>query len=93
LKRRHPRAFDNGRRELGEGTFRILASFHLTLGHSPDALIATLAQVLLREDAGFHAYQVLEAGVRQCREWGNCAEIASRLMRGGELHRDAAQAR
>jgi hypothetical protein len=25
----------------------------------------------LREDAGFHAYQILEAGVRQFSEWGN----------------------
>src|SRR5262252_1446926 len=93
-----------------------LVARHLTLGHSPDALIATLAQALLREDAGFHAYQMLEAGVRQFQEWGNCdqgrhiliavarylaahfptqrallqtADIASRLMRGGELHRDA----
>jgi hypothetical protein len=66
----------------------------------------------------FHAYQMLEAGVRQFQEWGNCdqgrqiliaiarylaahfptqrallqtADIASRLMRGGELHRDATQ--
>jgi nitrite reductase/ring-hydroxylating ferredoxin subunit len=93
-----------------------LVARHLTLGHSPDALIATLAQTLLREDAGFHAYQMLEAGVRQFREWGNCdhgrhiliavarylaahfptqrallqtADIAQRLMRGGELHREA----
>jgi hypothetical protein len=92
-----------------------LVARHLTLGHSPDALIATLAQALLREDAGFHAYQMLEAGVRQFREWGNgdqgrniliavarylaahfpterallqTADIASRLMRGGELHRE-----
>jgi nitrite reductase/ring-hydroxylating ferredoxin subunit len=93
-----------------------LVARHLTLGHSPDALIATLAQALLREDAGFHAYQMLEAGVRQFQEWGNCdqgrhiliavarylaahfptqrallqtADIASRLTRGGELHREA----
>ncbi len=85
------------------------------LGHSPDALIATLARALLREDAGFHAYQMLEAGVQQFRGWGNCeagrrilvavarymaahspterailqtADIARRLMRGAELHRD-----
>src|SRR5215467_14007869 len=91
-----------------------LVARHLTLGHSPHALIATLAQALLREDAGFHAYQMLEAGVRQFQEWGNCdqgrhiliaiarylaahfptqrallqtADIASRLMRGGELYR------
>jgi hypothetical protein len=82
-------------------------------------LIATLGHALLREDAGFHAYQMLEAGVRQFDEWGNgdegrhilvavtrylaahspteralrqTADIARRLMRGGELHRDAAPA-
>jgi hypothetical protein len=50
---------------------RLVARF-LTLGHPPETLIATLAQALLREDAGFHAYQMLEAGVRQFHEWGNC---------------------
>jgi nitrite reductase/ring-hydroxylating ferredoxin subunit len=90
-----------------------LVARHLTLGHPPRALIATLGRTLLREDAGFHAYQMLEAGVRQFEEWGNTAEgrhiliavarylaahspteraalqtadIARRLMRGGELH-------
>ena len=85
-------------------------------GHPPETMIATLAQALLREDAGFHAYQMLEAGVRQFDEWGNCgqgrhiliavsrylaahfptqrallqsADIGTRLMRGGELHREA----
>jgi hypothetical protein len=94
-----------------------LATRHLTLGHPPQALIATLARVLLREDAGFHAYQMVEAGVRQFGEWGSTdegrhiliavarylaahspteraalqtADIARRLMRGGELHQDAA---
>jgi nitrite reductase/ring-hydroxylating ferredoxin subunit len=94
-----------------------LAARHLTLGHPPRVLIATLARALLREDAGFHAYQMLEAGVRQFGEWGNTdegrhiliavarylaahspteraalqtADIARRLMRGGELHQDAA---
>ena len=93
-----------------------LVARHLTLGHSVQALIATLARTLLREDAGFHAYQVLDAGVRQFGEWGNTdegrhiliavarylaahspteraelqtAEIARRLMRGGELHQEA----
>jgi nitrite reductase/ring-hydroxylating ferredoxin subunit len=92
-----------------------LVARHLTLGHPVQALIATLARVLLREDAGFHAYQVLDAGVRQFGEWDNTAEgrhiliavarylaahspteraelqtadIARRLMRGGELHHD-----
>ena len=88
----------------------------LTLGHSPQALIATLAHAVLREDAGFHAYQMLEAGVRQFAVWGDTdegrhiliavarylaahspteraalqtADIARRLMRGGELHHSA----
>ena len=51
-----------------------LVARHLTLGHSPQALIATLALAVLREDAGFHAYQMLEAGVRQFAAWGNTRE-------------------
>jgi nitrite reductase/ring-hydroxylating ferredoxin subunit len=93
-----------------------LVARHLTLGHSPQALIATLARALLREDAGFHSYQMLEAGIRQFAVWGNTdagrhiliavarylaahspteraalqtADIARRLMRGGELHQEA----
>ena len=94
-----------------------LVARHLMLGHSPQALIATLAHALLREDAGFHAYQMLEAGIRQFTEWGDTdegrhiliavarylaahspteraalqtADIARRLMRGGDLHHEAA---
>jgi nitrite reductase/ring-hydroxylating ferredoxin subunit len=48
-----------------------LVARHLALSFPPKALIATLARALLREDAGFHAYQMLEAGVRQFSEWGN----------------------
>ncbi|NVH73567.1 Rieske 2Fe-2S domain-containing protein [Paraburkholderia sp. JPY432] len=51
-----------------------LVARHLTLGNPPQALIATLAFAVLREDAGFHAYQMLEAGVRQFAAWGNTAE-------------------
>jgi hypothetical protein len=51
-----------------------LVARHLMLGHSVQALIATLARSLLREDAGFHAYQVLDAGVGQFGEWGNTDE-------------------
>ena len=92
-----------------------LVARHLALGHSPQALIATLAHAALREDAGFHAYQMLEAAVRQFTVWGDTdeghhiliaaarylaahspteraalqtADIARRLMRGGELHQD-----
>jgi nitrite reductase/ring-hydroxylating ferredoxin subunit len=93
-----------------------LVARHLTLGHSPQTLIATLGRAVLREDAGFHAYQILEAGVRQFTDWGDTdegrhiliaaarylaahspteraalqtADIAQRLMRGGELHQEA----
>src|SRR5262245_29210712 len=48
-----------------------LVERHLALGHPPQTLIATLAHAVLREDAGFHAYQMLEAGVRQFTSWGN----------------------
>src|SRR5437763_2298242 len=92
-----------------------LVARHLTLGHPPQALIATLGRAALREDAGFHPYQMLEAGVRQFAVWGNTdegrhiliavarylaahspteraalqtADIARRLMRGGELHQE-----
>jgi nitrite reductase/ring-hydroxylating ferredoxin subunit len=51
-----------------------LVARYLTLGHSPQALIATLARAVLREDAGFHAYQMLEAGVRQFAVWGDTDE-------------------
>jgi hypothetical protein len=93
-----------------------LVARHLTLGHPPEVLMATLTHALLREDAGFHAYQMLEAAARQFDEWGNTdqgrhimiaaarylaahsptersafqtADIAQRLLRGGELHQDA----
>ena len=106
-------AFD---RQRQVDTAARLVARHLTLGHPPEALIATLADALLREDADFHAYQMLEAGVRQFGEWGNIdqgrhiliavarylaahsptersafqtADIAQRLMRGGELHQDS----
>jgi nitrite reductase/ring-hydroxylating ferredoxin subunit len=103
------------RRQQIDTAARLVAR-HLTLGHPPEALIATLAHALLREDAGFHAYQMLDAGLRQFHEWGNgdqgrhiliavaryfaahwptqrallqTADTARRLMRGGELHREA----
>jgi hypothetical protein len=61
-------AFDRPRQS--DHCARIVANY-LGGGNPPDALIATLGRALLREDAGFHAYQILEAGVRQFREWGD----------------------
>ena len=90
-----------------------LVARHLALGHSPQALIATLARGVLREDPGFHAYQMLEeesgssrsgatptrAGTSSLRSPDahspteraalQTADIARRLMRGGELHQGA----
>jgi hypothetical protein len=93
-----------------------LVARHFRLGHQPEQLIATLGLAVLREDAGFHAYQMLEAGIRQFAVWGDTdegwhiliavarylaahspteraalqtADIARRLMRGGELHQAA----
>jgi hypothetical protein len=51
-----------------------LVARYLALRHPADLLITTLAHAVLREDADFHSYQMLEAGVRQYREWGECDE-------------------
>ena len=53
-----------------------LVARHFRRGHSPQALIATLAHAVLREDAGFHAYQMLEA------ESGN-SRCGATVMRAG----------
>jgi hypothetical protein len=50
-----------------------LVARYLTLGHPVEPLIATLARATLREDAEFHTYQMLEAGVQQYRQWRGSA--------------------
>ncbi len=55
-------------------------ALHLTLGHDPAGLVARFAQAVLCEDAGFHSYQMLEAGVAQFREWGATREGARILI-------------
>ena len=47
-----------------------LVARYLILGHPVEPLIATLARAVLREDAEFHTYQMLDAGVQQYRQWG-----------------------
>ena len=103
-------AFDRQRQVDAAGR---LVARHLSLGHPAQDVMATLARALLREDAGFHGYQMLEAGFRQFQEWGSTdegrsilvavarylaahspteraafqtADIARRLLRGGELY-------
>jgi hypothetical protein len=61
------RALD--RQGSARDTGRVVARY-LTLGHPADLLITTLAHAVLREDADFHTYQMLEAGVQQFRERG-----------------------
>lgn len=61
------------RQQQIEPAARIVARY-LRLGHPVEPLVATLAQALLREDAGFHAYQMLEAGIRQFEEWHGAEE-------------------
>jgi hypothetical protein len=56
-----------------EDAARLIARY-LMLGHPVEPLIATLARAVLREDADFHTYQMLEAGVQQYREWGHSVE-------------------
>ncbi|MGH6803360.1 MAG: Rieske (2Fe-2S) protein [Methyloceanibacter sp.] len=50
-----------------------LVARYVILGHPVEPLIATLTRAVLREDAEFHTYQMLEAGVQQYRQWGESA--------------------
>jgi len=50
-----------------------LVARYLILGHPVEPLVATLTRAVLREDAEFHTFQMLEAGVRQYRQWGESA--------------------
>ena len=45
-----------------------LVSRYIESGSDPDALLATLGHAVLREDADFHAFQLVEAGFRQYAE-------------------------
>ncbi len=58
---------------------RIVAS-HLAAGHQPADFIAVLGHALLREDAGFHMVQNLQAGVRQYLAWQGDPEAAPILI-------------
>ena len=49
--------------EAGAVTYR-----YLTLGHDPAPLMATLGHAVLREDPGFHDFQMLEEGVRLAQD-------------------------
>jgi nitrite reductase/ring-hydroxylating ferredoxin subunit len=56
---------------------------HLDLSYDPKPLIATLGHTLLREDAEFHSYQMLEAGVALFHELRpERPDAASRVLVG-----------
>ena len=48
-----------------------IVSRYVTLGFDFTPLVETLALATVREDLDFHSLQVLEAGVNQCRAWGD----------------------
>jgi len=95
-----------------------LAASHLAAGRRPSDFIAVLGHAVLREDAGFHMIQNLQAAVQQSLVWQGdpevaailiaaarylaahsptsrarhqTAQVACRLMRGGEVHEDASE--
>ena len=57
-----------------------LAASYLTAGHRSADFIALLGHALLREDAGFHMVQNLQAAVRQYLAWQGDPEAAPILV-------------
>jgi hypothetical protein len=56
------------RREQVDGAARIVARY-VRLGHPIRPLFDALVRAAVREDADFHALQMVEAGIRQLAEW------------------------
>ena len=54
----------------------------LALRHPTGPLIRTLVRAVVREDANFHTYQMLEATVAQHREWGDAEQGGHILLAG-----------
>ncbi len=52
-----------------EETAAGLVARYLRQGHAVAPLLDTLARATVREDADFHTFQILEAGIQQYREW------------------------
>ena len=57
-----------------------LAACHLAAGHPPADLIVLMGHALLREDAGFHMIQNLQAAVQQYLGWHGDPEAAPILI-------------
>ncbi len=58
---------------------RIVARY-LALRHPLPPLLATLTRGVVREDANFHTFQLLEAGVQQYAEWGDSPQGRTILL-------------
>ncbi len=54
----------------------------LAAGGARSELIAALGHALLAEDAGFHWYQTVEAGVRQATAWPDGSEESALILAG-----------
>lgn len=55
---------------------------HLRGGGSRAEVVAALGHALVEEDAGFHWYQVVEAGVRQAHAWPERSEPSTLILTG-----------
>jgi hypothetical protein len=60
---------------------RIVARY-LALRHPAGPLIRTLVRAVVREDASFHTYRMLEATVQQHQEWGDTERGGHILIAG-----------
>jgi hypothetical protein len=58
--------------QVGRGA-RLIARY-VDLGHPLEPLLDTLVRAVVREDADFHTFQMVEAGLRQYRQWGKSVE-------------------
>lgn len=58
---------------------RITARY-LAQGAPVEPLIATFTRAVVREDAEFHTFQMLEAGVRQHEEWRGAEQSRNILI-------------
>ena len=59
-----------------------IAFGYLRGGGDPARLVAVLAHALLREDAEFHWFQILEASVRQFKAWPVGSEEGALVLTG-----------
>ena len=59
-----------------------IAYGHLRSGGDPRALVAALTHCLLSEDAAFHWYQTVEAGVAQFQAWPEGSEEGALILAG-----------